>query len=243
MIPGKPFDPATGTSRRPTPEEFAHLRSWVEPVVKNIELTEMADITNINQQLEQIGKLYIDNVISRVIAQLIGKYGDGFVTLEATSDGKLKVETSLGAGTTVGLEAGTEEVGSVGLLAGTEEIGKLAAGAELIGKVEVKGTSRTVLQAAISFAGATDNQIIALVTGKKIKIVNLFLTVAGDVNLTLCSNANALSGVMDFGGTDEPRGMVVPLGIFPLETVSGEAFKIRASTDVQVSGYCNYFTE
>jgi hypothetical protein len=200
-------------------------------------------MTNINQQLEQNAELYVSNIISRVIAQLIGKYGDGFVTLEATSDGKLKVEAGIAAGTTVGLDAGTEEIGSVGLLAGTEEIGKLAASSELIGKVQVAGTSRTLIQAAISFASASDNSIIALVTGKKIKIVNLFLTVFGEVNLTFCSNANALSGAMDFGATDEPRGIVIPFGNFPMETVSGEAFKIRANTTVQVSGYCNYYTE
>jgi len=216
------YDPGTLTSRRrPTPTTFAHLRRWVEEVKRDIKITSISQMTNINQQLEQNAELYVSNIISRVIAQLIGKYGDGFVTLEATADGELKVA----------------------LAAGTNAIGSLAAGSALIGKVEVAGSSRTVLQASISFAAIADNQIIALVAGKKIKIVNLFLTVFGEVNLTFCSNANALSGVMDFGATDEPRGMVVPFGDFPMETVSGEAFKIRASTAVQVSGYCNYYTE
>jgi hypothetical protein len=200
-------------------------------------------MTNINQQLEQNAELYVSNIISRVIAQLIGKYGDGFVTLEATEDGELKVKLAANTLAIGSLAAGTEEIGSVGLLAGTEEIGKLAAGTALIGKVECVPGSRTVLQADISFASASDNEIIELVADKKIKIVNLFLTVFGEVNLTFCSNANALSGAMDFGATDEPRGMVIPFGNFPMETVSGEAFKIRASTGVQVSGYCNYYTE
>jgi len=221
MIPGKPFDPATGTSRRPTPERFAHLRRWVEPVKRNIKITNITEMTDINHQLEQNAQLFIDNLISRVIAQLIGKYGDGFVTLEATADGRLKVETDIAAGTTVVLDAGTE----------------------LIGKVEIAGTSRTVLQAAISFAGAAHNSIIALVAGKKIKITNLFLTVAGEVNLTFESHETGISGAMDFGGTDEPRGAVINFGDHPMETVAGEAFKILASTGVQVSGYCNYFTE
>jgi hypothetical protein len=221
MITGKPFDPATETSRRPTPEKFAHLREWVEKVVKNIELTSISDITNINQQLEQIGKLYIDNVISRVIAQLIGKYGDGFVTLEATADGKLKVEAALEALTTVGLEAGSN----------------------LIGEVNVVGREHEVLQAAISFAAAANNCIVSPVTGKKIKIVNIMFTVAGEVNLTLRSGTTARSGALDFGGTDEPRGMVHHLGDFPLETASGEGFCILASTAVQVSGYVTYYAE
>ena len=243
MIAGKPFNPTTGTSRRPTPEEFVHLRKWVEEVKRSVKITNITEMTNVNQQLEQNAELYVSNIISRVIAQLIGKYGDGFVTLEATSDGKLKVDAGIVAGTTVGLEAGTKDIGSVGLLAGTAEIGKLAAGSAVIGKVQVAGTSRTILQAAVSFASASDNQIVTAVSGEKIKIVNIFLTVAGEVDLTFCSNANVISGAMDFGAADEPRGIVIPFGSFPMETISGEAFKIRANTTVQVSGYCNYYTE
>jgi len=243
MIPGKPFDPATVTSRRPTPEKFAHLRKWVEEKKRSVKITSITEMTNINQQLEQNAELYVSNIISRVIAQLIGKYGDGFVTLEATESGELKVQVAGGTAAIGSLAAGTEEIGSVGLLAGTAEIGKLAAGTALIGKIEVAGTSRTVLQAAISIASASDNNIITAVSGKKIKIVNIFFTVFGEVNITFCSNSNVISGAMDFGATDEPRGMVIPFGNFPMETVSGEAFKIRASTTVQVSGYCNYYTE
>ena len=199
MIPGKKFNPATETSRRPTPEKFAHLRKWLDVDTKYIDITNITELIDINMQLEQSAKLYVSNVISRVIAQLIGKYGDGFVTLEATADGELKVD--------------------------------------------VKDKSPTILQAAISFAGAVHNQIIALVTGKKIKITTLFLTVAGEVNLTLESHETGISGAMDFGAADEPRGIVVNFGDSPMETVAGEAFKILASTGVQVSGYCNYYTE
>lgn len=199
MIPGKPFDPATETSRRPTPEKFGHLREWVEPVKRDIKITNITQMTNINEQLEQNAELYVSNIISRVIAQLIGKYGDGFVTLEATADGELKVFTD--------------------------------------------DKSKTVLQADISFAAAANNCIVSPVTGKKIKLCNIMLTVAGEVNLTLRSGTTALSGALDLGGTDEPRGMVHNFGDFPLETASGEGFCILSSTAVQVSGYVTYFTE
>lgn len=199
MIPGKKFDPGTFTSRRPTPERFAHLRTWIDPVVRDIKITNITEMTNVNQQLEQSSSLFISNIISRVIAQLIGKYGDGFVTLEATEGGALKVAA--------------------------------------------EGSSRTMLQADISFATGAHNIIVAAVAGKKIKITNLMLTVAGEVNLTLESHETAISGAMDFGGTDEPRGMVCNFGDFPLETVVGEAFKILSVGDVQVSGYVNYYTE
>jgi len=92
MKPGKKFNPATETSRRPTPEKFEHLRKWIDVEEKFIDITNITQLQDINIQLEQSSKMFVSNVISRVIAQLIGKYGDGFVTLEATADGYLKVE-------------------------------------------------------------------------------------------------------------------------------------------------------
>ncbi len=92
MKPGKKFDPATETSRRPTPETFEHLRRWIDVDEKFIDITNITELKNINVQLEQSSKLYVSNVISRVIAQLLGAYGDGFVTLEATKAGALKVD-------------------------------------------------------------------------------------------------------------------------------------------------------
>ncbi len=199
MIPGTPFNPATETSRRPTPEKFDHLRRWVEPVKRDIKITNITEMTDINTQLEQNAELYVDNIISRVIAQLIGKYGDGFVTIEATEGGALKV-ASVGSG-------------------------------------------QTVLVKAITFATAATHEVIAAVSGKKVKITNLMLTVAGETNLTFKSNTTALSGALDFGGTDEPRGMVQHFGDSPLETAEGEAFNITSSGAVQLSGYATYFTE
>lgn len=199
MIPGKKFNPATETSRRPTPEKFAHRRKWIDVDEKYIDITNITELKNINLQLEQSSKLYVSNVIMRVIAQLLGAYGDGFVTLEATAAGRLKVET--------------------------------------------ESETKTILQAVINFAAAANNCVISPVTGKKIKIVNIMLTVAGEINLTLRSGTTGLSGALDFGGTDEPRGVVHHFGDAPLETASGEGFCILCSTAVQVSGYVTYFTE
>jgi len=199
MIPGKKFNPSTETSKRPTPETFEHLRKWIDVDEKFIDITNITQLPDINVQLEQSSKLYVSNVISRVIAQLIGKYGDGFVTIEGTADGRLKVDALSGR--------------------------------------------PTVLQAKIDESTAATHEIIPAVTAKKIKITNIMLTVAGETNLTFQSDANELSGAMDFGGTDEPRGMVHNFGDCPLETVAGEAFKIKSSGAVQVSGYITYFTE
>jgi hypothetical protein len=200
-------------------------------------------MTNINQQLEQNAELYVSNIISRVIAQLIGKYGDGFVTLEATADGELKVQLAAGTVAIGSLAAGTEEIGSVGLLAGTEEIGKFAAGSELIGKVECVTGSREVLQVAISGSYHNGVELIALHATKKIKIVNIFLVVSGAVSLKFMSDTANLTGVMELGDTDEPRGMVIPFGDFPMETAVNKNFKLHADGTTAIMGYCNYYLE
>ncbi|MBA7577079.1 hypothetical protein ES708_18925 [subsurface metagenome] len=93
MIPGKKYDPGTRTSRRPTPERFVHLRRWVEPVDRSIEMTSVQEITNIDQQIEQISRFYINNIIQRTIAQLTAQFNDGFRTLKCTEDGSLIVRT------------------------------------------------------------------------------------------------------------------------------------------------------
>jgi len=216
------YDPGTLTSRRrPTPTAFAHLRSWVDVDEKSIDITNIANLKNINLQLEQTAKMYMSNIIQRVIAQLIGAYGDGFVTLEATEDGKLKVEAAIAASTTVGLEAGSS----------------------LIGEVNVVGREHEVLQVAISGSYSGGVELIAANATKKIKIVNIFLVVSGAVSLKFMSDTTNLTGVMELGDTDEPRGMVIPLGNFPMETAVNKNFKLHADGATNIMGYCNYYLE
>jgi len=202
MIPGKPFDPATETSRRPTPKQFTHLRKWVEPIIRDIRLTSITEITNVNQQLEQSASLFINNIISRVIAQLIGQYEDGFVTIKSTVDGALHIH-----------------------------------------QTNDPGVPDTFEKAVISFATAATHSIIAAVATKKHRITTIVLTVAGETNLTFLTAATPLSGAMDFGAANEPRGMVSNHGAFPLECAINEAFQITSSGNVQVSGFVLYHTE
>ncbi len=150
------------------------------------------------------------------------------------------------------------------LPAGSNAIGKLAAnsgvdigdvdvtslpatpaGTNKIGSVDIAGTTKTLLQAVISFATAADQTIVTADATKKIKVVSLRLTVAGETNLIFKRAATAISGAMDFGGTSEPRGMVdngtieCPI----LETDVNEAFVITNSAAIQVSGWIRYYLE
>ena len=106
-----------------------------------------------------------------------------------------------------------------------------------------EGTSRTVKTVAISENTIANNEIIAAVAGKKICIVNLAFTVDAEANIYLNSDANHMSGPMDFGATNEPRGFVSNHGNFPLKTVAGEAFKIESDTTARIAGYVVYYEE
>lgn len=222
MIPGKPFDPATETSRRPTPERFAHLRKWVEPIVRNIPLVTITEITNIDQQLEQITELYINNIISRVIAQVIGKRGDGFVTIEGTEAGALHVYI--------------KDIDAAAALEVT-----LGTGIASIGKVQIEGPGQTMEYAVINTAAPGPTALIAAAPGLKHHITMIVLTVGGDTSITFSTAATPMTGAMAFGGTDEPRGMVANHGNFPLVGGTNEAFNIANSGSVLITGYLVYY--
>lgn len=188
------YDPGTVTSRRrPTPTEFAHLRKWIDVEEKSIDITNITNLKNINLQLEQTSKLFVSNIISRVIAQLIGAYGDGFVTLAATEDGHLIVQN--------------------------------------------ERESKTAVSVAIAFSDGVDEIIVAGVEGVTIQLTSIMLTVDGETDLIFKDGVADLTGPMDFGGADEPRGMVYTTGFLPWTITEGRSFIIESSNAVQVSGF------
>ena len=97
--------------------------------------------------------------------------------------------------------------------------------------------------AAINFSTAITSTIIAAVAGKRTYLSSLFFTVGGLTDITLYDGATPISGPMDFGGSAEPRGMVIPLGSFPIELGNGNYFGIKSSSAVQVSGTVVYTQE
>ena len=97
------------------------------------------------------------------------------------------------------------------------------------------------IAAPINISAATTHVIISGVTGKRIRIVSLFFTVGDEVDITLFDGGTAISGPMDFGGSSEPRGIVIPFPYSPLEFMVGNAFKIELSLAVQVSGMVCYY--
>ncbi len=93
------------------------------------------------------------------------------------------------------------------------------------------------LFAAISGA-ATDNTLVAAVTGKKIRVLGIFVVAAGAVTVAFeSSTTSTLSGIMSLAanGTLEAHN---PLGLF--ETVAAELLNMTLGGAVQVSGWLTY---
>lgn len=202
MRPYSYFHAPTGTARPVLPTDFVHRRKWADAVEQYLTLITQSQITNINQQLESTAHLFVSNIISRVIAQLIGETDYGFSTIRATPAGALYVI----------------------------QAGDLSA-------------TKIFASAAFHKNSSGDNIIITGTAGTQIKVCFIMFTVAAEVNVKLISGSTDLSGVMDFGGTDEPRGMVAPHGPAPLVCGVAENFIINLSGAVYIDGYCTYYKE
>lgn len=104
-------------------------------------------------------------------------------------------------------------------------------------------SQKTPLKAVINFSTAATHDIIAATLMKKHKITDIVFTVGGDTNITLKDEDGNFTGAMDFGGTDEPRGMVSNHGQIPMPCGTNKAFQMISSAAVQVSGYVLYYSE
>lgn len=104
-----------------------------------------------------------------------------------------------------------------------------------------------IKRAAISGATSGDNTLVSAVTGKKIRVLALFLTVADAVTIRFESGAGgtALTGVMTVdhdpatGVTSNP--FVLPLNLAGwFETAAGSLLNMELSGAIQVSGALLY---
>lgn len=238
------WDLNTRSGRRPTPETFVHLRKYVEADEKYQEITSEEALTEYTNILNQQATLYISNILEQAICQVIGLDGSDWVTIKATKDGALhvyptggtvegKTDVKIADGDSVALGKKGDALVSAG---GT---GTLSAKLRRISKDldELK----TSLHAKIDFNTADTHDIIAAVTGKRHCITTIVFTVSGETNITLRDESDTFTGAMNFGGADEPRGMVSNHEIRPLKCTISQKFQIVSSNAVQVSGYILYY--
>jgi hypothetical protein len=100
-----------------------------------------------------------------------------------------------------------------------------------------------IKQAVINAASAGDNEVVAAISGKKIRVTGIKHSCASDVTTTWKSDtggsAVALGSAETFkagGGMSDNWG---PYGFF-FETALGKSLNLYLSGAVQVSGWVNY---
>jgi hypothetical protein len=139
------------------------------------------------------------------------------------------------------LAAGSASIGTVGLNAGTNLVG-VAVAPHQTGALYSGTTALTPKFAAIAASSSGSTNIVALVGGKKIRVLRYSLNAAGAVNAKFVSNGGSPSdltglkyapGAGPFGGA-----AYCPLGLF--ETAVGEPLAINLSGAVGVGGELTY---
>lgn len=183
---------------------------------------------------------------------------DGTVTanLSATDNAvldQIEVNTSYGDNTGGGTEAGAlrvtlanDSTGLVSVDATQLDIDDLAATADNVGAalmtnvIHNGATALTPKFAKIDAATAGDNTIVAAVTGKKIRVLQLFLVSAGTVIVRFESGAagTALTGQMNLVVNSGFTLPFSPVGWF--ESASGVLLNLELSAAVSVDGAITY---
>lgn len=101
------------------------------------------------------------------------------------------------------------------------------------------GTVVTPKFAAIAASGSGDNTIVALVSGKKIRVLNYVLVANGTVNVkwksSTTTDKTGLAYLVANTGVASPHA---PTGLF--ETAAGEALVLNLSAAIAVGGHLSY---
>ena len=102
---------------------------------------------------------------------------------------------------------------------------------------------KTLQTAAISLSDA-GTQIVVPASGRfTLFIASIVLTVNGETNVSFGFGIFGASGSMDFGGTDEPRGMVIAMGDSPAPCGKSGFTVTSDGSGVAVGGFCTYYLE
>lgn len=102
---------------------------------------------------------------------------------------------------------------------------------------------RTLKTVKIDHAANGVNEIVAAVTGKKIKVYSVVLVVTGAVTCEWSSAANKLSGCMSFAANGDGYAAAVNPPAFLMETVAGEALNLYLGAAVAVDGMIAYWDD
>lgn len=74
-------------------------------------------------------------------------------------------------------------------------------------------------------------------------IATIVLTVSGDTDISFTFGVFGSSGSMDFGGTNEPRGIVIAMGDSPAPCGAGAFSVSSGGVGIAVGGFVTYYLE
>ena len=120
--------------------------------------------------------------------------------------------------------------------------GSLAKRTAMPSKSKVPRWKRILKMAGINASAIGIQTVVQAVFGENIYLSHITFTVGGEMNVTFYDGAFPMTGPMDFGGADEPRGAVMDHGRSPILCSMGEPFRIGIDANEQISGYVTYYT-
>ena len=96
--------------------------------------------------------------------------------------------------------------------------------------------------AAISLTSPGSQFVVSSRGDFSLYIATIVLTVSGECDIYFWFGTSGNSGLMNFGGPDEPRGMVIAMGNSPAPC-GGGSFTITATSDdpVIIGGFVSYY--
>ena len=169
------------------------------------------------------------------------------VTVAQGTAANLKAEVTIASAqtlatvTTVGTVTNVTTVGTitnpVGLAAGTNLVGRVA-GSDETGTIYSGTTALTPKFAKIVASASGNTSVVALVSGKKIRVLRASFVANGSVNVKFQSNTTDVTGLWYMTQFASGGGGYCPVGLF--ETASGEELNINLSASVAVQGIITY---
>jgi len=164
-------------------------------------------------------------------------------TVAITQGGALNVGVSgsvvVAQTTAANLNATVRQAGDwqVGLAAGTNLVGRVSAGVD--GSTVYNGeTALTPLFAAIDASASGDNEIVAGVEGKKIRVLRWGLSASDEVSAVWRSGSTDVTGPRTLPKYAAVGGAYCPVGL--METAAGESLNLNLSAAVAVGGELTY---
>lgn len=112
---------------------------------------------------------------------------------------------------------------------------------ELLSQLEL--SNFTIKTAPISCNTSGYNEIVAAVTGKRIKVFAIILNVAGTVSVKWASAENDLTGAMPLQAREGYTTPAVNPPAFILATVAGEALQLNLSDAIYAYGWVVYWDD